>query len=209
MPDPQIVLYHGRRSRSVRVRWMLEEMGLGYRLERVDFTHGNVGGEAYKAVNPLQKVPALEVDGAVMLESLAMLEFLGRRFGPTDLVVEPDEPDFARYLEWLHYGEASLSMAVNLGLAHSALLPEDKRNPALFGWARSELSRHLDHIAVRGLADGCEWLAAGRFTAADMSLGYMLFLMKLMRLLDAAPSEIQAYWERLIEREAWKRASAD
>ncbi len=209
MPDPDIVLYHGPRSRSIRVRWMLEEMGLAYRLERVDFTHGNVGGAAYRAVNPLQKVPALEVDGAVMLESLAMVEFLGRRFGPTDLVVGPDEPEFARYLEWLHYGEATLSMAMNLALAHSFLLPEDKRNAGLARWAKGELAKHLDHIAVRGLGEGRKWVAAGRFTAADMSLGYMLFLMKLLRLIDEAPAEVRAYWERLIAREAWRRASAD
>ena len=205
---PEIILYHAPRSRSVRVRWCLEEMGLVYRLERPAFNHGDVGGEAFRAVNPLQKVPAMSVDGAVMLESLAMIDYLASVCGPTELRATPDEADYARFLEWFHYGEASLAMGVNLLLGHMALLPEAQRNPAMAAWARKEVDKHLAHIAARGLEDR-EWLACGRFTAADMSVGYMLYLLKLIRVMGDAPEPVQAYWARIAARPAWRAASAD
>ena len=204
-----IILYHAPRSRSVRVRWCLEEMGLVYRLERPAFNHGDVGGEAFRAVNPLQKVPAMSVDGAVMLESLAMIDYLTSVYGRTELRAAPDEADYARYLEWFHYGEASMAMSINLLLGHTALLPEKHRNPAMAAWARKEVDKHLNHIAERGLADGRDWLACGRFTAADMSVGYMLYLLKLIRVMGDAPEPVQAYWARIAERPAWRAASAD
>ncbi|MEO1039050.1 MAG: glutathione S-transferase family protein [Pseudomonadota bacterium] len=207
-PSPDITLYHAPRSRSVRVRWCLEEMGLPYRLERPAFNHGDVGGEAFRAINPLQKVPAMTDHGVLILESNAMVDYLTSVYGPTSLRATPDEPDYARYLEWLHYGEASLSMCVNLFLGHSALLPEAQRNPGIAKWSKTEIDKHLNHIAERGL-DGREWLACDRFTAADLSVGYMLFLLKIMKALSDAPDAVQAYWSRIAERPAWRTASAD
>ena len=205
---PDIILYHAPRSRSVRVRWCLEEMGLAYRLERPAFNHGDVGGEAFRAVNPLQKVPAMSDHGEVMLESLAMIDYLTSVYGLNDLRASPDDPGYPRYLEWFHYGEASMAMSINLLLGHTALLPEKHRNPAMAAWARKEVDKHLAHIAARGLEDR-EWLACGRFTAADMSVGYMLYLLKLIRVMGDAPEPVQAYWARIAARPAWRAASAD
>lgn len=206
MTTPDLTLYHAPMTRSIRPRWALEEMGLDYRLEMVDFERGNVGGDAYRAVNPLQKVPALKDGDQVILESVAIVEYLANRYGPSPLVVTPVEDDYARYLEWLHYGEGSMSMSVNLLLAHTMLLPEKHRNPQLAQWAKAEVDRHLAHIAARGL-DGREFLAAGRFTAADMAVTYMLYLLKLLRQLEDAPEAVKAYWERITAMDSWKTAS--
>ena len=209
MAQEPFVLYHAPGSRSIRVRWTLEEMGLPYTLERVDFTYGDVGGEAYKAINPLQKVPALKDGQATLLESLAIVEYLIATYGPTPLAVRPDEPDYARYLEWLHFGEATMSMAVNLLIAHTALLPERHRNEKLAQWARAETHKQLACLAERGLADGRRWLAQARLTAADISLGYMLFLLKIMKQFDGAPPAVAAYFDRIRALDSWKKASAD
>lgn len=207
---PNLTLYHGPMSRSIRARWCLEEMGLPYTLERPEFTHGNVGGEAYKDVNPLQKIPALKDGDEVLLESVAICEYLTHRYGPTDLVVQPEEADFGRYLEWLHFGEATMSMPVNLILAHTLLLPEDRRNPALAAWARQTVDKQLKVIAERGLEDGKRIFFAGeRLTLADMSLMYMLFLLKITKQFDGAPQVVTDYFNRIREIDSWKRASAD
>lgn len=209
VPEARYTLYHAPMSRSVRVRWALEEMGLPYTLERVEFTRGDVGGETFRRVNPLQKVPAFTDGDTVILESLAIVEYLLAKNAPSPLAVGPEEPDFARYLEWLHFGEATMSMAVNLTLAHSALLPEAHRNAGLLKWARETVDKQLAMLAQRGLGDGRDFLAAGRLTAADMSVGYMLYLLKIVKQFDGAPEPVRAYFDRLRQIDSWKRASAD
>ncbi|GJL96441.1 MAG: glutathione S-transferase [Hyphobacterium sp.] len=209
MTKPDITLFYAPMSRAVRPRWVMEEMGIPYTLERPDFTHGNVGGDAYKAINPLQKVPALKDGDTLMLESLAMMQYLTGKYGPTDLIVTPDEPDYARYLEWLHFGEATMCTAVNLILAHSTLLPEAQRNPALARWGKAEFLKHCELLEDRGLAKGREWLAGNCFTLADISIVYMLYLMKIVKQFDGVPDSVNAYFKRATALESWKRASAD
>ena len=208
MTQPDITLYYAPLTRAIRPRWVMEEMGLPYRLERPDFKHGNVGGDAFREINPLQKIPAMRDGSTLMLESLAMMQYLAGKYGPTDLVVTPDEPDYARYLEWLHFGEASMVMANSLMLAHTMLLPEDKRNPDLARWARYEFDKQASVIASRGL-EGREWIAGGRLTLADMSIVYMLLLVKLVKQFDDVPDELKAYFKRVTALDSWKRATAD
>jgi len=213
MSEPNITLYHAPMSRSVRVRWCLEEMGLPHTLVNLGpitaNQRGNMGGATYKAINPMQKVPAMTDGDRVMLESVAMVEYLVTKYGPTELAVTPDEADYDRYLEWMHFSEGTMSMAVNLTLAHTTLLPEEQRNPALAKWARLELDKQLKLVAKRGLGEGREFLAADRFTAADIALGYLFYLLKIVKQFDDAPDEVRAYFERLRQRPAWQRASAD
>jgi glutathione S-transferase len=208
--QPHFTLYHAPISRSVRPRWCLEEMGLPYDIERPNFQHGDVGGEAFKAVNPLQKVPALKDGETVLLESLAICEYLAHRYGPTPLIVKPDEADYARYLEWKYFGEATMAIGVNLTLAHTFLLPEAQRSPAIAKWARAQVDKQLAALAERGLEKGARpFLAGERLTLADMSVGYMLFLLKVVKQFDGAPDAVRAYFDRLREFESWKRATAD
>ncbi len=208
MTAPDITLYYAPLTRAIRPRWVMEEMGISYRLERPDFKHGNVGGDTFRDINPLQKIPAMRDGNMLMLESLAMMQYLTGKYGPTDLVVTPDEPDYARYLEWLHFGEASMVMANSLMLAHTMLLPEDKRNPDLARWAKSEFDKQARVITDRGL-EGREWLAGGRLTLADMSIVYILLLVKLVKQFGDAPDELKAYFGRVTALDSWKRATAD
>lgn len=212
--ESHLTLFHAPMSRSVRVRWCLEEMGLPHELERLGAitadVRGKLGGEAYRAINPLQKVPALKDADAVILESLAMLEYLAGKYGPTPLALTPDEPDYGRYLEWLHFGEAAMAMSVNLTLAHTTLLPEAHRNEGLAKWARAEVDKQLNFISERGLEGGKRtYLAGDRLTLADMSIGYILYLLKIVKQFDGAPEPVRAYFDRLREIDSWKRASAD
>lgn len=212
--EPNLTLYHAPMSRSVRVRWCLEEMGLPHTLERLGAitpdVRGKLGGEAYRAVNPLQKVPALKDGEMVMLESVAMLEYLAAEYGPTPLALTAGEADFGRYLEWLHFGEATMSMSVNLTLAHTTLLPEAHRNAGLAKWARAEVDKQLNFFSERGLDGGARRFIAGdRLTLADMSMGYMLYLLKIVKQFDGAPQPVRDYFDRLRAIESWGRASAD
>lgn len=203
-----LVLYHAPQTRSIRVRWALEEMGLDYRIEPVQFKSRPAGDEAFAKISPLRKLPAFRDGAMTMTESNAILQYLLGKYGPSDLEVKPDEADYGRYLQFLHFGEGGMTMPVSLLLAHTALLPEDQRNPALAKWAKIETGKLLVYLADHGL-DGRDWLAAGRFTAADISVVYMLYLLKIIRQFDAAPEILKVYFARATGREAWKRASAD
>jgi glutathione S-transferase len=202
-----LVLYHAARTRSIRVRWALEEMELPYRLETVDWSQKPVGGDAYRAVHPLNKVPALRDGDTTVLESMAIVQYLATKYGPTAIDLRTDEPDYGRYLTWLHFGEAGMTMPVTLLLAHTALLPEDSRNPKLAAWAKGETEKLLDFLAEDGLA-GRDWLAGGRFTTADISVVYMLFLLKMIGQFDDAPAAVKAYWTRATARSTWAKATA-
>lgn len=203
-----LTLYHAPYSRSVRVRWLMEEMGLDYEIAPVALVHGDAGGAEYARINPIQKIPSLIDGDETILESVAIMQYLMARYGPTELAVKPDDPAFGRYLQFLHFGEAGLSMGVNLMLGHLVLLPEEKRNPAMARWAEGEVKKALKLVELT-LGDH-DYLAADRFTAADISVGYMLLLLKLMKRFNVvAGPATRDYWPRLKERAAWKAAMAD
>lgn len=214
MTTPNLTLYHAPMSRSVRVRWALEEMGLPYTLHNLGAitpdTRGNVGGEAYKAIHTMQKVPALTDGDQVILESLAMLDYLGHRYGPTDLIVKPDEADYARYLEWFQFGEAGLSMSVNMLMGHTVLLPESQRVPGIAKWSGQMVADQLALLGERGLENGKrKFLAGDRLTFADMSVAYMLYLLKITRNFGDAPQSVSDYFNHIKTIESWQRASRD
>ena len=200
-------LYHAARTRSVRVRWLLEEMGLDHEVVPVAFDKRPAGDEAYAKINPMRKVPAFAVNGEIIVESLAIMDFILHRYGPTELLPAVDDPSYGRYLQWFHFGEAGMSTCVNMLLAHTFLLPEKARNPGMAAWAWDETSKGLKFIADHGLAEG-QYLAGEHFTAADISVGYMLYLLKLIGKLGDAPESVQAYFKRITARESWAVASS-
>ena len=202
-------IYYAPFSRAIRVRWLAEELGLDYELERIDFTHGNIGGDAYKALNPLQKVPTCEIDGEVVLESMAICQLLAERHSPEGLAVPPGHTEYARYLEWIHYAEGSWSTPLNMAIGHFMILPENKRDPRMQTWSMREMDKHLAHIAERGLSGGKDFVVADRLTVADLGVAYPLLLLKLMKQFDRVPEPVATYFDKIRQREAWKKATAD
>ena len=91
-------------GRGIRVVWLLEEMGLPYRLRGVDLLKGVQNDIEFLAINPCGFIPAL-VDGDItMVESIAIMEYLMARYGPTPLAPDPHDPTFAAYQQFLHLG---------------------------------------------------------------------------------------------------------
>ncbi|XUJ37550.1 glutathione S-transferase family protein [Bradyrhizobium japonicum] len=110
----------------------------------------------------------------IMVESIAILEYLLARHGPSPLAVGPDDPAFAAYLQFLHLGEAGLAGPMNAVIVGRALAPEAERNARVTCWAletfHSRLGLVIQHLASRS------FLAGDRFTAADISVSYALLL---------------------------------
>lgn len=196
-----IELYHCPDARSFRVLWALEELGLAYELHLLPFPPRFRAPE-YLQVNPLGTVPAL-IDGpTLMTESAAIVQYLVTRYGPSELAVPVDDPAYGAWLNWLHFGEATLTFPQTLVLRYRTLEPGRAEQVAddYAKWFLSRL-RHVD----RALANG-QWLCAERFTAADISVGYALLLANHLKLLGDISPALQAYWERLKSRPAFQAA---
>ena len=198
-----ITLYHCAAARSFRPLWALEELGLSYDLKMLPFPP-RAFARKYLALNALGTVPLL-IDGEVrMTESAAILQYLVSRHGPTPLSVGVDEPDHGAYLNWLHFGEATLTFPQTLVLRYSKLEPEERRSPQVaVDYAKWFFGRLR---AVEAAVDKSEMLCAARFTVADISVGYALLLAQHLGLAADFGPAVAAYWRRLQERDGFCRA---
>jgi glutathione S-transferase len=200
-----ITLYHCAAARSFRALWTLEEMGLGYELKMLPFPP-RVFAKDYLALNPLGTIPLL-VDGETrMTESAAICQYLVTRYGPTPLAVGVDEPDYGAFLNALHFGEATLTFPQTLVLRYTQLEPPERRNPQVAEDYAKWFAGRLRGIEAT-LADKT-YLCAGRFTAADISVGYALLLAQRLGLADRFGPHVAAYWARLRVRDGFTTAVA-
>ena len=185
--------------------WALEELGLAYDLRMLRFPP-RVFAKEYLGLNPLGTIPLL-IDGETrMTESAAILEYLAVRHGPTPLAVGSDETDFGAYLNWLHFGEATLTFPQALILRYSKFEPDERRSAQVAADYTKWFFGRLRGIEI-ALADR-EVLCAGRFTVADISVGYALMLAESLSLATDFGPHVAAYWRRLQKREGYRRALA-
>lgn len=203
-----ITLYHAQYTRSLRIRWLLEELGLDYELKRINFQRKEHKGEDYLAVHPLGRLPAM-VDGDVsMFESGAMIQWLLEKYGEGRLHPLPATPQSAAYLQWFHYGEATHQTYLSTVALHTAILPKEERIPVIAERAvegAKDCNRMLDaHLGKQ------DHIAGDQFTAADIMVTYPLILSHLFGIL---PSEdvphLMKYYERVSARPAFQAATAD
>ena len=190
-------------GRGFRVIWLMEEMGLAYRLRRVDLLAGVDKDPEFLAVNPGGFLPAIQDGDVTMVESIAIMEYLMARYGPTPLAPDPREPAFPAYQQFLHLGEAGLAVPINYVSSARNFAPEADRD----NWsARDALQTFHSRLRLvtRQLARG-SYLAGERFTAADISVSYALLLARRAAGVALGAAE-QAYMARTSEREAYKRA---
>jgi glutathione S-transferase len=200
-----ITLYHCHAARSFRPVWMLEEMGLPYELKMLPFPP-RVLAKEYLAINPLGTIPFM-IDGETkMTESSGICHYLGTRHGPTPLVVGVDEPAYGAFLNWMYFSDATLTFPQTLVLRYAQLEPEERRNPQVAGdYAKWFLGRLR---AVEAATAAAETLVAGRFTAADIAIGYALRLAENIGLSKDFGPNVSAYWQRLQARDGYRRAVA-
>lgn len=198
-------LYHCVNSRSLRPLWALEELGLEYELQTLPFPP-RVFAKDFKAVNPLGTVPAFVDGDLVMTESAAICEYLGERYGPTPLAVARDEADYGLYLNWLHRSDATLTFPQTIVLRYSMLEPEERRLPqAAADYRAWFLARWR---SVEDALAGRDYLCGGRFTMADICVGFSLHLARTIGIEEAMTPNVAAWAERIFTRPAFIKASA-
>jgi glutathione S-transferase len=192
-------------GRGFRVVWLLEEMGLPYQLRPVDLLAGVENDAEFLAINPAGFIPAL-VDGDVtMVESIAIMEYLMARHGPTPLAPAPHDADFPAYQQFLHLGEAGLAASVYFVNGARNIAPEDQRYNWSAGQALETFESRLG-LVTRQLARS-PFLAGQRFTAADISVTYALEMARRNIGFELGEAE-RAYVARTTGRDGYKRAMA-
>jgi glutathione S-transferase len=196
-----IELWHCPDARSFRPLWALEELGLPYELHLLRFPP-RVREPAYLEINPLGTIPAMKDGETFMTESAGIVQYLATRYGPNELAVPVDDPTYGAWVNWLHFGEATLTFPQTLVLRYRQFEP-GKAEVVADDYAKWFLSRlrHVDRALEKG-----DWLCAGRFTAADISVGYALLLAQVLKLDEKFSPAIKAYWQRLQARAGFQAA---
>jgi glutathione S-transferase len=199
-----IRLYFAPRTRSVRILWLLEELGLPYELERVDFLPP--AKNFFTQETPLGKLPTIEDGDVVMCESGAIVEYILERYGEGRLAPPVGSRDRAAFLQWVHFSESTafppLGIVVWLTLyrkdaEHHAALVEDARSRAAMGL--QFLERELGPR---------RYLLGDDFSAADIMMGFTLVAARLLGVLDDRYPRLTEYLVRLEARPAFQRATA-
>jgi glutathione S-transferase len=141
--EPKVELWHCPDARSFRVLWALEELGLPYELHLLPFPP-RVRAPVYLEINPLGTIPAFRDGATFMTESAAIVEYLATRHPDGGLAIAPDEPAYGAWLNWLHFGEATLTFPQTLVLRYRRLEP-GRAEQVADDYARWFLSR-LRHV---------------------------------------------------------------
>jgi glutathione S-transferase len=200
-----LILFHTPKSRSLRPLWLLEEMGLDFELNTIPYDSEYFASDAYREINPMGKVPAFYDGDHLILESTVILEYILAKHGPSPFSVDPEENDYGVYLTWLHMAESGLSHYLSVLLGQMMGLDKYAVSKGFESYVKYQAEKAFEmldeHLTERS------YIASDRFTAADISVGYSLFLANALCGLPL-PNRVQAYFESVQDRPAWKKAIA-
>ncbi len=196
-----IIVHHLNNSRSQRILWMLEELGLAYEIvaHQRDATT-RLAPEALKAVHPLGKSPVIVDAGLTIAESGAILEYLVAHYGEGRFAPAPSSPDWISYLQWLHFAEGSAMTPLLLALYVGRLGEAGK---PLWPRIEAEIANHIGYIDQA--VTGRDYLVGDSLTAADVQVAFVLEAASASGALKAYPNA-ETYLRALQARPAYQRA---
>lgn len=200
-----IRLHHVAASRSFRVLWLLEELGLDYEIVRHAIGDGSLRAPDYAAIAPVGRVPAIEIGGQVLTESGAICQVLAERFGDGRLDRPCGHPERGRYLELIGFAETMANQIEQLNLQLIFLRPPARPSEVVVKLNRGRLRAAM--AAMEQGFGGQDWLLPGGFSAADAMMGFNVFAAPTYVALDDFPA-LTAYRARIEARPAYVRARA-
>ncbi len=200
-----ITVYHLSTSRSERIVWLMEELGLEYKLEVFPREPGGAAPAPMKALHAIGKAPVIRDGDMVLAESGAIVEYVVQRYGGGRLAVPPEAPEYARYLYWMHFAEGSLMSLMLIALVLSRI-PEASASPV-----RTRILDRMKQMLAFVDADlaGRTYFAGPDLTAADVMMLFPFTTMRKFLEYDLAPYvNICAYVERIEARHPYRIAMA-
>ena len=211
-----IVVHHLNNSRSQRVLWMLEELGVPYEVKRYQRdARTMLAPPELRAVHPLGKSPVIEDAGQALAESGAILEYLAERYGEGRLLPAAGTPERLRYRYWMHFAEGTAQPPLLLKLLFDRLaqgpMPFFVRPVARAiaqrvkdTYVQPNIERNLDFMESE--LGQREWFAGAAFSAADIQMSFPLEAARVRGGLDAKRPRLMAFLERIHARPAYRRA---
>jgi glutathione S-transferase len=211
-----IVVHHLNNSRSQRVLWLLEELGVEYEIRRYERDRETMlAPPELRQVHPLGKSPVI-TDGPVTLaESGAILEYLVDRFGAGRVAPARGTPEWVRYTYWMHYAEGSLMPPLLMKLVFDQL--EKAKMPFVAkpfakaiahkvkaSFVGPQIKRHLDYL--EGELQASDWFAGNAFSAADVQMSFPLEAAAARGGLNASRPRLMEFLARIHARPAYQRA---
>lgn len=198
-----ITLHHLNASRSLRILWLLEEIGQPYtliRYQRDPVTH--LAPDSLKAIHPLGKSPVIEFEGQVLVESGAIVEYLIRRFEPS---LEPafTSPDYLQYLQWIHFAESSAMVPVLLKVFTQIEASAGTQLKFLDGYTQTEFEKVLGFLD--GVLADKTFIVGERLSGADFMLAFVAITVVEQLQAGVQYPHLAAYLERLTALDSWKR----
>ncbi len=201
-----IRLHHVRQSRSMRVLWLLEELGVPYEVVEHPFDK-SLRAEEYLALHPVGRVPSLQMDGETLWELGAIIEILCERFPDRGLGRLPGELDRAEWLIWVHFAETISQHVAALTQQHIMLYEDAMRSPVVMKLEAKRLEKC--YAAIEGRlsrsVNGGDCLLTSGFSAADIAVGQAVYMARHFARLEGFP-ETAAWYERITSRPAFTAA---
>lgn len=198
-----LTLHFAPNSRAGRIVWLLEELGLPYEINKMAFHPSALKSDEHRARHPLGRVPVLEDGDVSIYESGAIVEYVLERHRNGGLKPGVSDPRFPDYLQWFHYCEGMVMPPINTIVAHTILLPEDRRDATVLGQAQRLLGNALAPVDT-ALA-GKDYLI-GDFSAADIMLSHACFMSNRVGCVPDSMSNLTAYVARIAARPAFQTA---
>jgi glutathione S-transferase len=195
-------LWHCSGARSLRALWTLEELEMDYDVEILPFPP-RIFQREYLDVNSLGTVPYFVDGDTEMTESTGICQYLVDRYERYDFGLRPDHAEYGAYLNWLHHSDATLTFPQTISMRYYYLEPTPEKQGVADDYAKWYIARlrRLDaHL------ENNEYLVDGRFTIADIAVGYALYLGRALKMDERYKPQTKAYLERLMERPGFKRA---
>ena len=200
-----ITIYHLDTSRSERIVWLMEELGLEYKLELFQRNDNGSAPDALRKIHALGKAPVIRDGNTVLAESGAIVDYIVHRHAGDRLAVAPAAHDYARYIYWFHFAEGSLMSLLILALVLSRV-PEADASPV----RTRVLERMKQTLAfIDSELALATYFAGATFSAADVMMTFPFTTMRHFLKYDLAPyANILAYLQRIESRPAYQKAMA-
>lgn len=197
-----ITVYHLETSRSERIVWLLEELGLPYKMEVFSRETTGAAPRPLQRIHALGKAPLIRDGEVVLAESGAIVDYIVHRHAGGRLALPPDHPAYARYLYWLHFAEGSLMSLLLIVLVLSRV--KEAATSPVTARTRERMRQMLSFVDAE-LSDG-PWFAGDEFTAADVMMAFPFTTLRNFLDYDLGPyANIAAYLTRIAARPAYKR----
>ncbi len=210
-----ITVHHLNNSRSQRILWLLEELGLAYDIKYYQRDPETMLAPAsLRQVHPLGKSPVITDDTLTLAESGAIIEYLVERYGDGRLAPPLDVPERLRYRYWLHYAEGSLMPPLLIKLVFDQMAERSPfllrpivraiSQPVKSSFIDPQITTHLDYLELE--LEHSSWFAGNEFTAADIQMSFPLAAAAERASLNSSRPKLMDWLDRIHARPAYQRA---